>query len=50
MPYYRDALGYPQDDCPAAEEYYAGAISLPIFPAMRDEDVKYVVDRLRALL
>ncbi len=26
------SLGYPQDECPAAEEYYAGAISLPMFP------------------
>ena len=32
LPYYRDVLGYPQDECPAAEEYYAGAISLPMFP------------------
>ena len=32
-PYYRDVLGYPQDACPAAEEYYEGAISLPMFPA-----------------
>ena len=50
MPYYRDTLGYPQNECPAAEEYYAGAISLPLFPAMRDEDVERVVDRLHALL
>jgi perosamine synthetase len=50
MPYYRDTLGYPQDDCPAAEEYYARAISLPLFPAMPDEDIEYVVERLRDLL
>jgi perosamine synthetase len=50
MPYYRDTLRYPQDDCPAAEEYYARAISLPLFPAMRDKDVEYVVKRLVALL
>jgi perosamine synthetase len=50
MPYYRDVLGYPQDECPVADEYYAGAISLPMFPAMRDEDVEDVVDRLCALL
>jgi perosamine synthetase len=50
MPYYRDTLGYPQDDWPATEEYYAGAISLPIFPAMTDGDVERVAGELRELL
>ena len=31
-PYYRDMLGFPQDAWPATDEYYAGALSLPIFP------------------
>jgi perosamine synthetase len=46
MPYYRDTLGVPQDQCPAAEEYYAGAITLPLFPAMTDDDVDRVVEEL----
>jgi perosamine synthetase len=50
LPYYRDVLGYPQDRCPAAEEYYAGAISLPIFPGMDDDDLERVVAELRAAL
>jgi perosamine synthetase len=50
LPYYRDRLGYPQDECPATEEYYAGALSLPIFPAMTDEDVERVVAALREAL
>jgi perosamine synthetase len=50
LPYYRDTLGYPQEDCPAAEEYYAGAISLPIFPAMTRADVGRVVTELREAL
>jgi perosamine synthetase len=50
MPYYRDKLGYPQDEWPATEEYYGGAISLPIFPAMTDTDVERVVSELRGLL
>jgi perosamine synthetase len=48
--YYRDELSYPQDDCPAAERYYAGAISLPMFPGLEQEDVARVVGELgRAL-
>jgi UDP-4-amino-4,6-dideoxy-N-acetyl-beta-L-altrosamine transaminase len=50
LPYYRDTLGYPQDECPATEEYYAGAISLPIFPAMTENDVERVVLDLRDAL
>lgn len=50
LPYYRDTLGYPQDDCPAAEDYYWGAISLPMFPAMTRADVERVVRELQAAL
>ena len=49
-PYYRDVVGSPQDECPAAEEYYAGAISLPMFPGMSDTDVDRVVAELRRAL
>ncbi len=46
-PYYA-SLGFQRGQCPEAERYYAGAISLPIFPAMRDDDVARVVDIVRA--
>jgi perosamine synthetase len=46
FPYYRDTLGYPQDACPEAERYYAGAVSLPMFPAMADGDVERVAHAL----
>jgi perosamine synthetase len=50
LSYYRDELGYPQDGCPAAEDYYAGAISLPMFPGLEQEDIARVVGELgRAL-
>lgn len=46
-PYYA-SLGYQRGLCPLAEQYYASAISLPIYPAMSDEDVERVVDVVRA--
>jgi perosamine synthetase len=49
-PYYRDVVGSPQDTCPVAEEYYGGAISLPMFPGMNDADVDRVVGELRKAL
>ncbi len=47
LPYYRDTLGYPQDECPHAEALYSGLISLPMFPAMTEADVERVVSRAR---
>ena len=49
-PYYREVLGYPQGECPAAEQYYGGAISLPMFPGMTDGDIERVVDQLERAL
>jgi UDP-4-amino-4,6-dideoxy-N-acetyl-beta-L-altrosamine transaminase len=46
FPFYRHVLGFAQDECPEAERYYAGAISLPMFPGMTDGDVDRVVRAL----
>jgi UDP-4-amino-4,6-dideoxy-N-acetyl-beta-L-altrosamine transaminase len=45
QPYYRD-LGFKTGDFPNAEHYYAGAISLPLFPALTDSDQEYVIEVL----
>jgi len=50
LPYYRDTLGFPQDEWPATDEYYAGALSLPIFPGLAESDVERVVEELREAL
>lgn len=42
QPYYR-RLGFAPGLCPNAEDYHAGAITIPLFPAMRDEEVETVV-------
>lgn len=41
QPYYRD-LGFRRGDFPEAERYYADALSLPMYFAMTDEDVRRV--------
>jgi UDP-4-amino-4,6-dideoxy-N-acetyl-beta-L-altrosamine transaminase len=43
QPYYREHFGYKAGDLPKAEAYYRCAVSIPIFPAMSDEDVERVV-------
>jgi len=42
-PYYRRRFGCKPGDCPVAEEAYEQLISLPVFPAMSDEDVEEVI-------
>lgn len=44
-PYYQK-LGYNSGLCPQAEDYYKRAFSIPLFPAMSDEDVEKVIDRV----
>lgn len=46
QPYYQD-LGFKRGQFPIAEDYYARAISLPIFPRMTDEDVASVIERVK---
>jgi UDP-4-amino-4,6-dideoxy-N-acetyl-beta-L-altrosamine transaminase len=42
QPYYRE-LGFGQGYCPNAEAYYAEAISIPMFPALTDEEQRDVI-------
>lgn len=47
QPYYRDRYG--ERALPGADAYYARCLSIPLYPAMRDEDVQYVAKRLGQL-
>ena len=48
QPHYR-RMGFAAGQFPHAEVYYAGAISLPMFPGMEDADLCRVTDLLRSL-
>jgi dTDP-4-amino-4,6-dideoxygalactose transaminase len=41
-------LGHRSGECPVAEDYAARALSLPLYPAMRDADVDRVIDAVHA--
>ena len=43
-PYYRDTYGYVPEDFPVASAEYQREISLPIYSAMTDNDVKDVIE------
>lgn len=49
QPYYR-ALGFKPGDFPAAESYYARALSLPIHAGLTDEEIGRVIGAVRAEL
>ncbi|GMB80446.1 UDP-4-amino-4,6-dideoxy-N-acetyl-beta-L-altrosami ne transaminase [Shinella zoogloeoides] len=49
QPYY-SKFGFAQGDFPAAEAYYASAISLPMFPTLSEDDQRRVVDALKDTL
>lgn len=46
QPFY-EVMGFSRDDFPAAEAYYAEAISLPIYPTLSSEDQLEVLNRLK---
>ncbi|NJD02997.1 MAG: UDP-4-amino-4,6-dideoxy-N-acetyl-beta-L-altrosamine transaminase, partial [Ruminiclostridium sp.] len=48
-PYYR-RLGYEKGLCPIAESLYEGIISLPLFPAMTDEDAEDVIHAVEKVM
>jgi UDP-4-amino-4,6-dideoxy-N-acetyl-beta-L-altrosamine transaminase len=49
QPHYK-AMGFDRGDYPASESYYAEAISLPLYPAMTDEQQDQVVAALKSAL
>jgi len=49
QPYYR-RLGFQPGDFPAAEAYYRGAITLPLFPAMTEDQQDRVIEVLAGAL
>jgi UDP-4-amino-4,6-dideoxy-N-acetyl-beta-L-altrosamine transaminase len=49
QPWYREQYGYQPGLCPSAEAFYAQSISLPLFPAMTDEDVGRVISEILLL-
>src|SRR6266851_1184025 len=48
QPWYRERFGYRDGDFPQAEAYYAGCLSLPLFPRMADSDLERSAAALRS--
>ena len=50
MPYYQEHFGYKWGDYPVAEDHYSRVLSLPMYPAMTDDDVDYVINCMKEVL
>ena len=49
QPYYQK-LGFKLGDFPLSEEYYRKTVSLPLYPALSDDDVEEIVRRLKRIV
>ncbi len=49
-PFYQDKLGCRQEDFPRASAHYESAVSLPLFPTMKDDDVRAVARSLERIV
>jgi perosamine synthetase len=50
QPFYRGRFGLGPGLCPVAEAAYGQLLSLPMYPAMTDDDVDYVIETVRTAL
>jgi UDP-4-amino-4,6-dideoxy-N-acetyl-beta-L-altrosamine transaminase len=48
--YYRKNFGTNEGDCPNAEAFSSGEISLPIYPDLSNESAVYIADKLKNIL
>jgi UDP-4-amino-4,6-dideoxy-N-acetyl-beta-L-altrosamine transaminase len=46
LPYYQNS-GYKKGSMPYAEKYYEQCLSLPMYPAMNNEEVEYVINNVK---
>jgi len=49
-PYYRDTYGYSATDLPVAARLYPEIVTLPLYPDMEADQIRYVADSIRAII
>ena len=49
-PYYKDRYGYKNEDYPIANDVFDKSLSLPIYPDMSDEEVEYVINKVKEIV
>jgi dTDP-4-amino-4,6-dideoxygalactose transaminase len=49
-PFYKNRFGTGRGLCPVAESAYEEIVSLPMYPAMSDQDIEIVINTIRSLI
>jgi len=49
-PFYQRTFRYKRGDFPVAEKYYEGAVTLPMFPKITNEELAYVIESLKKII
>jgi len=49
-PYYKNRYGYKDTDYPIANSVFKRSLSLPIYPDMSDEEVDYVIEKVKEIV
>lgn len=49
QPFYKKNFGYKKGDFPVTEEYYRCALTLPLFPAMKNWEIQKVITAVRGV-
>lgn len=44
QPYYREKFGYKRGDFPQAEAFYDSALTIPLFPALKNKDAERIIE------
>ena len=47
--YYQKKYGYKPTDYSKSKELFEGAISIPIFPDLKEDEISYVIDSINEL-
>ena len=50
QPYYKTHYNYKIGDYPIAEHYYERALSLPLYPALSDDEVRYIIKTITEMI
>src|SRR6185369_2011488 len=48
-PYYEETFGWRAEDLPVATALFARLVSLPLFPGMREDEIRHVVRVVKGL-
>lgn len=49
-PYYRQTYGYAPPDLPVAAAVYPELVTLPLYPGLREDEVRYVCEAIKLIL